>query len=166
MPFTTYRGEKSAGEIVDKMFVRLTNRQREIAVAALVKANPQLKKPKDVADGAILRVPDVPELRAKTRRDLENPDAQVAKDVAEALAGYNERLSARFKADQAATKAATSLLGSRSFKAAIANVPHLLELAEKAGATLNERAEGRGERQKTALDAIDKLREDLDANFK
>ena len=75
MSIATYRGERSISEIADKIYKRLTPRQREKAEAAILKANPQLRNIRNLRKGSVLRVPDLPELRAKTNRDLDNPDA-------------------------------------------------------------------------------------------
>jgi hypothetical protein len=68
MPITSFRGEKSLAEIADLMFERLTPKQREKAEAAILKANPRLSDLSTLPRGAVLKVPDLPELRAKARR--------------------------------------------------------------------------------------------------
>ena len=48
MPIATFRGEKTVAAIADKLFVKLTPKQREKAEAALIKENPQLRDRKSV----------------------------------------------------------------------------------------------------------------------
>ena len=95
MPIMTYRGEKTVGEIADKMFERLTPRQKLTAEAEILKANPRLADPSTLAKGTILKMPDIAELRPKTSRALENPDALLAKHLAQALDDFGQRFDAR-----------------------------------------------------------------------
>jgi hypothetical protein len=162
MPIATFRGEKTVGEIADKLYLRLTPRQRETAEAALLKANPQLTNLREVPSGTVLRVPDIPELRAKTNRNLENPDAQIATTVGEALAGFGQRLDTRMQAAEAAAKDQLALLKSREVKAALANAPELQARADAANQALNERAKGLNQRGKALQAAVKQAREDLE----
>ena len=85
MPITSFRGEKSVAEIADVMFERLTPKQREKAEAAILKANPRLNDLSTLPRGAVLKVPDLPELRAKARRAADDPPARIASEIGEAL---------------------------------------------------------------------------------
>ena len=165
MPIATFRGEKSTAEIADKLFVSLTPRQREMAEAALLKANPQLREIDSVREGSILRVPDIPELRPKTNRSLDNPDAQIARDVSEALRDYNSRLGARAEQASADNKAQVALLKSAAFKRTLGNVPELQELAAQVGKALDARARTVSDRQQAAEQAIKQLLKDLGKGF-
>lgn len=161
MAVATYRGEKNVGEIADKLYARLTQKQREKAEAALLKANPQLRKIKTLPKGSILRVPDLPELRTKTVRDLENPDTQIANNIAEALSDYSKRLGEHFKTDNESTKTQIALLKSDKLKKALANAPNLQTLADAAGKVLDARVKATGERQKELDTAIKQAQANL-----
>ena len=95
MPITSFRGEKSVAEIADVMFERLTPKQREKAEAAILKANPRLNDLSTLPRGAVLKVPDVPELRPKARRTADDPPARIASEIGEALTGYGQQLAQR-----------------------------------------------------------------------
>lgn len=161
MAIATYRGEKSVAEIVKKLYARLTPKQREQAEAALLKANPQLRTIKTLPKGSILHVPDLPELRIKTVRNLENPDAQVANNISETLDNYNKRLGEHFKTDNEATKTQLALLKSAKLKKALADAPELQRLADAAGKALDARVKAIGERQKELDTAIKQARVNL-----
>ena len=165
MPIATFRGEKSVAEVADKLYVRLTPRQREKAEAAILKANPQLSDIRNVPEGTILRVPDLPELRTKMSRSLENPDAQIAKTLADMLTSYTKELSGRIKNDQEATKSQLTLLKSAKFRREIANAPSLQALADQAMKTLDARAKSVGERQKLVEAAVKQALSDLDERW-
>lgn len=162
MPIATFRGESSVGEIADKLFVRLTPRQREKAEAAILKANPQLIDLSSVREGSILRVPDIPELRPKTNRSLDNPDAQIGKEITDALSDYDKTLAARFKSGLEATKKQTAILKSAKFKRELTNAKHLQELAGQAGEALEKRAKTLKDQQKSVAGAIRQMISDLD----
>jgi len=166
MAIATYRGEKSVTEIADKLFVRLTPTQRAKAEAELLKANPQLKNITKVREGAILHIPDIPELHQTAARDLENPRAQIAKDLEAALDDYAKRLVERTKTEQQATKTQTTLLKSARFKRLLVNSPNRQALAAQATKALDARAKDLGERRKTAEKAIKQAITDLDEHFK
>ena len=140
MAFATFRGEKTVTEIADKLFARLTPLQREKAEAAILKANPQLGKITKLRKGSILQVPNLPELRAKTNRSLENPDDQVAKNIAETLETFGKRMVQQTVTEQKSIKQQSALLKSAKLKKELARAPELQALANKAAATLRARS--------------------------
>jgi hypothetical protein len=165
MPIATFRGERSVTELADKLFARLTPRQREKAEAELLKANPQLRDIANLRDGSVLRVPDIPELRPKTNRSLDNPDAQITNAIGEALRDYGGRLEERVKQEVANSKTQTTLLKSAAFKRALGNAPALTELAAQAGKALAERPKALEARHAAVEEAIRALVKDLNKGF-
>lgn len=164
MPIATFRGERTVADIADKLFVRLTPRQRETAEAALLKANPQLRDIRNMREGTILRVPDLPELRAKTNRNLENPDAQIVKKLSEALGAYAAGLNERFKTAQEDIKTQRLLLKDRAFKKELSGSAELRALAESTAKATEARAKLISERQKQVEAATKQVLADL-GNF-
>lgn len=163
MAIASYRGEKNVAEIADKLYARLTPKQREKAEAALLKANPQLKDINKLRPGTILRLPDLPELRAKTNRSLDNPDAQIAKVVSEAVSGYARVLGERYKNDQESTHTQITLLGSAKLKKELGNAPALQKQAEEARNALEVRIKAVGARQTAVDTAIKQALKDIEA---
>jgi hypothetical protein len=162
MPIATYRGEDSVGEIADRLYTRLTPRQRVKVETALLKANPRLRDLDTVDEGTVLRVPDIPEIRAKASKGGGNVDAQVAERVARALKEYGERLGGRFEADEEAVREQVATLKNRRLKAALGEAPLARELAAKATETLKERSSAAKDRHQATQDALKQALRDLD----
>lgn len=163
MAIASFRGEKSVAEIADKLYVRLTPKQREKAEAALLKANPQLKDLGKLRAGTILRLPDLPELRAKTNRSLDNPDALIAKSVSESLSSYVKDLDERYKNDQESTRAQIALLKSAKLKKELANAPTLQKQADEARKLLETRTKTVDVRQAAVDTAIKQASKAIEA---
>jgi len=148
MAIATYRGERSVSEITNKLFTKLTPLQREKAETALLKANPQLSNIRKLPKGSILRVPDLPELRAKTNRSLENPDDQIVKDITESLGAFSKHMRQQVDSEQKSVKQQTALLKSAKFKKDISKAEQLQALAADANKALSARSKNIAERQK------------------
>ncbi len=165
MPIVTFRGEANVGEVADKVFTRLTPKQREKAEAELLKANPQLKSMNKMETGTILRVPDVPELRAKTNRKLENPDDQIAKAISESLANLGSSTEKSLAAEKDALKEQAGLIKSAKFKRLISADPTLQELAKDATKHIAERSKELDERKKKIANTLKLAAGDLKKEF-
>ncbi len=112
MPFATFEGEGSVEEIADRLFVRLTPRQRETATAELLRANPNLERIRTVERGTVLNVPDIPALRAKATESNESPDARMLQLLAASVDTYGGRLAERQAADAAEIKAQSAAINT------------------------------------------------------
>lgn len=162
MPITTFRGEKTLADIANKLFARLTPRQRKTVEDALLKANPQLREIASLRTGAILHVPALPELRAKTRRALENPDEQLAAQLRDDLSAYGKRLAERNKAAQAQVAATAKLVADRNLAKAIGDDPALRTLLEDIGKSNGMREQALAQRQKAFDVALEQILKELD----
>ena len=165
MPIATFRGERSVAEIADNLFNRLTPRQRKKAEAAILEANPQLRDIRTLREGAILHVPALPELRAKASRSLENPEAQIAENLADTLSAFSKRIAEHVNVEQENTRAQSKLLKTTKFKKEISKAPNLQALAVEATKALDTRSKALGERQKRVQEAISQARKDLEARL-
>ena len=161
MPIATFRGERSVSEITNKLFTKLTPLQRQKAETALLKANPQLSNIRKLPKGSILRVPDLPELRAKANRSLENPDDQIVKQITESLDAFSKHMRQQVASEQKSVKQQTKLLKSAGFKKDISKSEQLQALAADANKALNERSKNIAERQKNVDETIKQAMEDL-----
>lgn len=166
MPFATFEGERSVEEIADRLFVRLTPRQRETATAELLRANPNLERIRNVERGTVLNVPDIPALRAKATTSNESPDTQMLQHLGAALTSYGERLAERQARDNAEIKAQTAAIKSAAFTRAIAKSEDLVALAADARASLEARAKQQAERQKALTTALDKAAAEIEERMK
>ena len=162
MNITTFRGEKNVSEIVDKQYARLTPRQREKVEAAVLKANPRLRNISKIRQGTILHLPDIPELRTKTSRSLENPDAQIAKNVADALSSFEDRFAEGAGVEEKSLKAQTALLKNAKFKKVISNSEALQALAKETGKALEIRTKTLSQQQGDVKKAISQALADLE----
>ena len=162
MPIATFHGERTIADIADALFDRLTPRQREKAEAAILKANPQLRDIRTLPAGTLLRVPALPELRAKANRNRENPEADIAENLADTLSTFNKGFADHVTVARRATKAQSALLKSAKFKRAISNAPKLQELAGEATKALNTRSQSFGARQKQVDEAISQALKELE----
>jgi Tfp pilus assembly protein FimV len=166
MAIITFRGESSVTELTNKLYTRLTPLQREKAEAAIVKANPQLSNIRKLKKGSVLRIPDMPELKAKKSRNLENPDDQIVENISDSLASFNERITLRVKSEQASLKGQTALLSSAKFKKDISKFPELQALSKEAGKALGLRTKAISERQKIIDASINLALKDLKAGLR
>jgi hypothetical protein len=162
MPITTFNGEKNLSELSDKLFVRLTPLQREKVGAALLKANPQLGELSSVQPGAILKVPDLPELSAKTRAAADNPNVQTMGRLRSELASYDKQLGARNAEANVAIAHTKQALADPMLTRAIGKDSTLRQLLEGIGKA-NEAREGELAQQQKAFGmALEQLLKDLD----
>lgn len=163
MTITTFRGEKSLGDITKKLFVRLTPRQQEKIEAALLKANPQLGEIDKLRAGTILHVPDLPELRSKTRRALESPDQQILAQLREDLGAYDKHLAARTETAQAQVAATAALLKDKNLIRAIGNDTALKQLLGEIGKSNSQRKQSLVDRQKALDVALEQIQKQLES---
>lgn len=162
MPITTYRGEKTVGEIADKMFERLTPRQKETVEAAILKANPRLADPQALSRGTILKVPDIAELRPKSSRALENPDALLTRHLADMLDTYGKHLDARSVQASDDSRQQLALLKDSALKRALGSSPALQELAAQITKSQSTREKDLEARRKSVAQALLAMRAGLD----
>lgn len=161
MAVTTFRGEKNLGELADKLFLRLTPRQREKVEGALLQANPQLEELSSMRAGTLLKVPNLPELRAKANRAGGNPDDQLAEHLSNELTAFLRLLGPRFEEAQQAVEQTAAVLAEPELTRVIAKERPLRDLAKNIG-TLNEaRKKELDERQQALNDAVKQMQGDL-----
>ncbi len=161
MAVTTFRGEKNLGELADKLFTRLTPRQREKVEDALLKANPQLDQITELRSGTLLKVPDLPELRAKAKRAGDGPDDQLAAHLDAELAAFGKHLTQRFAAAQEAVAKTESVLNEPELKRVITKEPPLRDLAKQIGTLNAERKKQLEERQQKFAAALKQMQGEL-----
>lgn len=161
MSIATFRGESSITDIADNLFAGLTAHQRKKVEAKILKANPQLHDLSKVRKGSILRIPEMPELRAKVTRNLEKPDAQIAKDLSAAMNNFLERVADQGKAEEESIKEQHELLKSGAFKEGVSSSETLKSLANDAESALAVRTKLMNEQQKEMKSAINQGLDDL-----
>lgn len=161
--FATFEGERTVDEIADRLFTRLTPRQRETATAAILRANPQLDRIRELPQGAVIEVPDIPALRAKATALNESPDRTTLKLLDTAMRAYVERLQERHSRDEQEVKAQAALVRSSQFNQLISRSQELVALAKEAGEALDARMETSAARQKAVSVAAERASAEIDA---
>jgi len=123
MRITTFRGETSVTDLVNRLYSDLDAAKRAKAEAALLKANPQLRGLDSLAPGAVLAVPSVSGVRVKASRDIEYPVEEVADTLASDLKDYGRHLAARHELHEQRLKEQTALLKDKELKKALRTRP-------------------------------------------
>ena len=162
MAIASFRGEKSVADLADKLYAKLTPTQRDLAVAAILKANPQLADIDTLPQGTLLTLPVLPELRTKATRKLENPDDQIVAQLNDALNAYGKRLTEQTKAAQAALGDTRSQLDDKALAEAIGNNAALRQLTEGIAKANEARRKALLDRQKRFETAVVQILKDLD----
>jgi hypothetical protein len=161
MSVTTFRGEKNVGEIADRLFLKLTSQQRDIAEAALIKVNPQLQAIENLKEGAVLQVPSVPELRTDLTQSLEKPNDELVNNIISALDTFSARFKERVVSEQTAIEQQQTLLSSQTFIKDITNAPQLQALATVTAKALDVRLSNIVTRQNSVDEAVTQMLKDL-----
>lgn len=161
MAVTIYRGEKNVGELADKLFTGLSARQRDKTEAALLKANPQLAELSTLRAGAILHVPNLPELRAKARRARENPADQIAVQLSTALSAFDKHLTQHHAAAAAAVEETDRVLADKALAKLIGQDKTLQEVVQAIGKANAARKQDLAERGKQLREVLGKLKGEL-----
>lgn len=165
MPFVTFEGEGSVEEIADRLFTRLTPKQRETATAAILKANPRLKRIGEVERGLVIDVPDIPSLRPKAAASNQSPEREALTQLGSAVRVYAARVLVNAERDVAQIKAETAAVTSAGFTKAISRSEPLTALAKEARAALEARAKAAGDRRKALETALGRASADIEARL-
>lgn len=161
MAFVTFRGETSIATLADKLFPGLSPADLKKAEAALLKANPQLNDLNQLEHGTVLRLPRNEDLRPKVNRKLENPDAQVAAILLDALSALTKQLREDFGAAEKEAEAQLEQLKSEELTQLLRSRPELEEVAKSAVSTQTKRAKELPARQAALSKALEQAQKDL-----
>jgi|GEM_PF-2967313 len=166
MQIVTYRGESSVGEMLDRVYTRLTPELRKKAEIEFLRVNPELNAASEPAIGTILRLPDIPELSAKRSRRLKNPETQIADSISDSLDDYESRLDDTISSAKEQIKQQNATLKSAAFKRQISGDENLQALANEAAKALSERNKAMDTRKKLLDQALKQVRKDLRKDFR
>lgn len=162
MSFIVSRGEKKVADFVARIYGDLKAADAKRAEEALLRANPQLRKPGEVKPGALIVVPPVPGLAAKATGGDENPPAARVAAIRDALESYHQQLVKAHAAELTEQREAADLLKSREVKELPKRVPDAAKLLDRVAEALKERAEEAKSRA-VFLKTVERARSDLDA---
>lgn len=96
MRYLLLRNEESVRDVADKAYKGLTDKARNHAEAALLKANPELKRFKSVRKGFIVRIPTVRDDGEIDRRNIIDPVEEIADEMSEKLKLFENSLTRKF----------------------------------------------------------------------
>jgi hypothetical protein len=98
MKYLVLRKEKSIEEIADRVFRKLTPKQRENAEAELLKANPKLKSFRSIRKGYLVRIPEMRASGKKDRRQLVAPETELSDTILSRIQHHEKSLARKFEA--------------------------------------------------------------------
>jgi len=163
MPFITLRSERSLAEIAERLFVGLTPQERKRVETALRRANPALSDPARITGGFVIEVPDIPELRTKSRREQEPPSTRLAEALIASLEASDEALAKAMEAERMAAKQQRETLETLLRSSATGAGAELLQTADQAAKQLEQRDKQLQARSEQLFHAVRMIREDLKA---
>jgi hypothetical protein len=161
MRVTAFRGETSVDAIAEKVYADLTPVSRKKAVAALLKENPQLERLEKVKPGSVLRIPEVPGVRATPGRGSEGAADEIADMLADRLNTYGRRLTARNEAFIVDIDKQAALLKDRQLQKTFDSSPVAKELSRRANQAIEADKKAVADTRKRLEAAIEKLTSDL-----
>ncbi|MDP5220850.1 hypothetical protein Q5Y75_27050 [Ruegeria sp. 2205SS24-7] len=138
MPFITTNGETSVDALLDRAFNRLTERQRDTARVALMRANPRLAEIERLPVGTIIEVPSRAVPRTKVSRKAEDPEGEVLKDIDSALTAFAKLSRAGFDDTMADLEKSIDSAQRDLVVAAVNKTDELKDLHSRAVAAMNK----------------------------
>ena len=149
MPFIMFKGERKVTDLLERAYgADLKAADQKRAEAALVKANPQLAKLREIKPGTMIRVPDLPGLARPPQREMPEASLVELQMERDAVDEYRKRLGARLDDERRLLDADAELLKSADARTlariapesapyfdrvAEANKRRLAELQDRAG---------------------------------
>ena len=162
MPVMLFKGERRLSEVISRAYgPGLSAAEAKRAEAAMVAANPQLAKLREVPAGALLEIPRLPGARPVPQHDTPERRPEEVEATRTSLEEYRKRLGARLAAERDALEATAAILKSAEAKALARSYPESGPYLDRARAALKERAAGVDERA-AFVKMLARIRSDLD----
>jgi len=162
MSFIVFRGEKKIENLLERAYGDLKTADAKRAQEALLRANPQLKKLRELKPGALVMVPPVPGIRPTRSREAAEPMVEAVRATRGALDEYRKRLAQALEHERAEVTGALELLKSKELKAAVRKFPESAPYAERVAEATKVRAT-EGEQRTAFLKGLAKARADLES---
>lgn len=163
MRITTLKGEASLAELADRLFSITDAGARQRAEAALLKANPTLDRASGFLSGAVVVIPEVPDLKIRAAAGDQEPVEDVRRSLLEAVESYQAAL--RKRTDEAASDLdrQAELLKDREVAAAIRKDEVATNLSKELTASLRTRGKAIAEERKRQEEVFGQMTADLKA---
>ncbi len=165
MKITTLHEAASIDAVVDRMFTRISAKDRGKVIAALIKANPALEGQGLLGAGTVLVIPALvgvkvqPSLRPS---EFSDPIGETTDWVRRAVTDYATRLTQRHNEYQEQLKQQAALLKDRDFTAALRERPDAAELIPGIAAALKARGKEAATAHKDFQDVVTKVSKTLE----
>jgi hypothetical protein len=164
MPIRVVHEEIEIGALVDESFPKLTPKNRDKVIAALIKANPTLEGRDKIEAGTVINVPPVAGVKARPQagpEDSSDPVQDGREFVARAVDEYGAYLAQRHEVYQEQLKQQAAMLKDAEFKKALRERPDAAELVPEIEASIKTRTKEAVALNKELDDAVKKLAKTL-----
>jgi len=165
MPIRVVHKEIEIGALVDESFPKLTPKNRDKVIAALIRANPTLEGRAKVEAGTIINVVAVSGVKARPMSDAEDSSDPVEDGrelVMRAVNDYGAHLARRHELYQEQLKQDAALLKDSELKKALRDRPDAAELVPGIDAAIKARTKEAAALHKELDDAVKKLAKALE----
>jgi hypothetical protein len=165
MRMTTLKAnESSVSALVQRLNPSLTESQRKLAEADLLKANPHLTESGAFKPGTVVHLPETLKPKANTASD--DPVAGTLDRLQNALKVYGESSTKRIDAAQKELDIQAEILKNKEVLAAIKNAPEATELAKELSASLKTARKNLALDKKMQEELFGRIAGDLDTLLK
>ena len=162
MSFIVFKGEKKIESLLERAYGDLKTADAKRAEEALLRANPQLKKLRELKPGALIVVPPLPGIRPTASSEAAEPMVEAVRATRGALDEYRKRLGEAIERERAEVTGVQELLRSKELNAAVREFPGAAPYTERVAQATKARAT-EAEHRTAFLKGLAKARVDLEA---
>lgn len=163
MRIATLKNETDISALADRLFGDLPPKVRRVAEAALLAANPNLRRSDGFKPGALVEVPEVPGVKLKPSVVADDPRTGYIVSLKAAVSQYGAHLAASLRSEARDIKDQLELLHQREVVDSLNNVPGADELAGKLADSLSQAAHAIPDAMKSQDDVFARIEFDLDS---
>jgi hypothetical protein len=166
MKIITYQGERNLSELAKRMFSIRGQKAGELsrkAEAAILEANPRLKDLKNVPEGTLLVVPDVPGVAAGGADPGFTLGKEMVAQLRHALSGARAAIERSADSEVKQAKETTALVKSREIKDSVKGQPDLASRLPRIAEESNARVKDAESLKSARTQALDQLEKDLES---
>lgn len=162
MAYIVLKGDKRLGDVVTRAYGDVRSADAKRAEAALLRANPELAKLRDLKPGALIVVPRVPGLRPAAGVDrADQPTKETVHELRDALDDYRKLLANRVGEEKAAIATLGELLKSKEVRVIVRDLQDATAYVDRVSAALKPRT-AENDARGTFAKALAQARSDLD----
>ena len=148
MRLITLKSETDVGALADRLYTDLTPASRKLAVAALLKANPQLANPGGFKTGGVVNLPDLPDVKPRPGAAGSDPGADLVSSLQASVQDFGDRLAKALDIAAGDVRDQIALLRQKDVAAAIKLDPNAAKIAKSLTSSLGDRAKAIADEKK------------------